>query len=448
MEENLLKNLGLSIIEAALIAVSPEKVIADNLTLTDNTLWVHDRAYNLLKFKKICVIGAGKASAGMAKALEKVLGSRIHSGLVVVKYKHVVDTKFVEIQEASHPVPDKNSVLACKNLIAYISHNRSPETLFISLLSGGASSLLAAPIKGISLTDKQNITNLLLECGATIQEINTIRKHLSNIKGGRLATQTHPAHVINLIISDVIGDDLESIGSAPFTGDSGTWKDCLAILNKYNITAKVPKPVYQKIVEGLHNSNNETPKPGKGCFNNIFNAIIGSNNIALNAAADKAQSLGFTPHILPYPIAGDTQKAAEEHINITKDIIIGKGLISRPCCLISGGETTVTLGDNYGKGGRNQEFALYAIKKVSGIEDLILFSVGTDGNDGPTDAAGAYVTGETLNLAKNENLDPNIYLKNHDSYTFFSKIGNLVYTGPTMTNVMDIHIIVLNTVQK
>ncbi len=444
LNEDTLKDHGIQIIKTALAAVSPEKAIAANLTLNDAILTVQAQDYDLDKFKKICVIGGGKAGAAMAKAIEELLGERIDSGLVVVKDGHLADTGIVKILEAAHPVPDERSVSACNELMAYIRKNSQPDTLFIALLSGGASSLLAAPISDVSLEDKQLTTNLLLECGAAIHEINTIRKHLSEIKGGKLARLTHPAEVINLVISDVIGDELEVIGSGPLTGDSSTWASCLAVLEKYELLEKIPKPVFHKLFQGHQGFVKDTPWPREKCFKKIDGYIIASNTQALQAAATEASARGYLPYILPEPVAGDTTEAAQNHLDMIEKILAGNGPVSPPCCIISGGETTVSLGEDHGQGGRNQEFALATVERLKGLSEVVLFSIGTDGTDGPSDAAGAVVTGSSAEKAARLKLDPNLFLEHHDSYSFFDKTGNLIKTGPTMTNVMDIHLILID----
>ncbi len=451
MEEKTLRSHGKDIIAAALAAAAPEKALMANLLITGNCLWVKGREYDLANYNKICVIGGGKAGAGMARGLEKLLGRRINSGLVTVKDDHVAETEIIKIREAGHPVPDTRSVAACQELISYIQENNQTDTLFISLLSGGASSLLAAPISPLSLADKKTITRLLLECGADIHEINTVRKHLSRIKGGQMAMLTYPAQVINLIISDVIGDDLEIIGSGPFCGDSGTWEDSFKVLTKYDLLTQIPDPVRQIISQGQQGLINDTPSPGKKYFAKVDNHIIASNTLALQAAATEATAKGYTPYILPNPIAGDTTAAAQKHLEIIKGVLEEQDPVSTPCCLISGGETTVSLGSSHGRGGRNQEFALATVNGLKGLNNIILFSLGTDGTDGtdgPTTAAGALVTGSTLKRAKKMNLDPSLFLNNHNSYEFFKPLGDLLITGPTMTNVMDIHIILINSPPK
>jgi hydroxypyruvate reductase len=445
MNEVILRNHGSSIIDTTLAAVDPLKLLTDSLIINGDILSIKGQKYNLSEYKKICVIGGGKASGAMARGLENLLKTRIHSGLVVVKDGHGLDTDTIKIREAGHPVPDTRSVSACNELISFICNNRRPDTLFISLLSGGASSLLTAPVSDISLEDKQEVTSLLLHCGAEIHEINTIRKHLSQIKGGRLARLTHPAQVINLVISDVIGDDLKTIGSGPFTGDSTTWADCLNILGKHDLMDSIPKPVFHKLFQGHQGFVKDTPWPQEKCFKNIASYIIGTNILAQQAAANKAALLGYNTYILPDPVAGDTLEAAKKHTELIHDILKGKGPVNTPVCIISGGETTITLPENHGLGGRNQQFSLATAKSLQGLHNIALFSIGTDGTDGPTDAAGALATGSTLKRAAELGLNADLFLEHHDAYNFFNKIGDLLKTGPTLTNVMDIHFILINS---
>jgi len=432
------------ITEAALKAVEPERAMMRHISVTGPSLRCGSHIIDLSDFKKAVVIGAGKAGAPMAAAAERILGDLIQDGIVVVKDGHVRPTQKITILEASHPVPDSRSVEAAKKILCLVAENAGPETLFINLLSGGASALLAAPAPGITLQDKQEVTRLLLECGADIYEINAVRKHLSTIKGGNLARAAKGSTMISLVISDVIGDRLDTIGSGPAFPDSTTWKDVYGILQRYHLWEKVPDAVSKRIKEGISGQIPDTPSDDDPCFRSVVSCIIASNRQALHAASQAAKDLGYRTLILSSSIRGETADIAGMHSAIAREISESGNPLPPPCCIISGGETTVTMGEDHGIGGRNQEFALAAACEIAGLKNLVILSLGTDGTDGPTDAAGAAVTGETADRAKKLGLDPIAYLRRHDAYTFFKQTGELIMTGPTMTNVMDIHIILVS----
>ncbi len=443
MEEQTLQKHAYTILQASLEAVRPQQSVIEAMGLQQNILSIGSQTVDLSAFKKICVIGAGKAGGAMAAGLESLLGKQIHSGLVIVKDGHVCPTQIVELREANHPVPDKRSISASNELLAYIKKHRSETTLFFFLLSGGASSLLVSPVPGISLEDKQQTSKLLLESGADIYEINTIRKHLSQVKGGMLTNYFKNAKLISLIISDVIGDDLTTIGSGPTTGDPTTWYHCDQILKKYNLEQKIPESVLQRIHNGQNGLIEDTPFPESSCFIPVSNYIISTNRHALEAAMRCAEKLGYRSSLLGTKVQGEARTVATIQTTLVKKIISGKNSEQPPCCLISGGETTVSLGEKYGLGGRNQEFALQAAILLEGLDNILLLSAGTDGTDGPTNAAGAYVTGQSVQKAQKLGLNPEMYLHNHDSYNFFRQLDSLVITGPTLTNVMDICIILI-----
>lgn len=279
-------------------------------------------------------------------------------------------------------------------------------------------------------------------CGANIKEMNTIRKHISQVKGGRLAQIAYPAHVITLILSDVIGDKIDSIPSGPTAPDATTFLDCLKIIQKYKLKDKIPSSIYEHLKKGAQGKIEETPKPGDPIFKKVRNFIIGSNLQAREAAKQKAEELGFNTMILRRSVYGDTRRAAIKHANLAKKIQETGDPILPPACLISGGETTVKV-KGTGLGGRNQEFVLSGAMKIAGLENVVILSAGTDGTDGPTDAAGAICDGKTIQRALQKGLDPKYYLDNNDSYHFFQKLGDLLKTGPTNTNVMDIHLIMV-----
>jgi len=372
------------------------------------------------RYDRIFVIGAGKASARMAIAVERKLGSRITAGLINVKDGHTAKLRHIELNECGHPIPDERGVAGARR-IAEIASGAGGKDLIIALISGGASALLPLPAEPVTLAEKQETTKLMLACGATIHEMNAVRKHLSAIKGGRLAELASPASVLSLILSDVVGDDLSVIGSGPTAPDPSTYADALAILDRFGLRDRVPWAVRQR----LESAPCETPKVIK----NARNLIVGSNRLAMQAAARKARELGYKTLVLSSRIEGETREVAKVHAAIIKE---HRG------CVLSGGETTVTIKGS-GLGGRNQEFVLAAAIDIAGLENTVVLSAGTDGNDGPTDAAGAIADGGTVDRAAP--LSARAYLDNNDSYHFFEAVSGLIKTGPTGTNVMDLRIL-------
>jgi len=315
--------------------------------------------------------------------------------------------------------------------------------LVLFLLSGGGSALLPLPVEGISLKEKQELTQLLLDCGADIKEINTVRKHISQLKGGWLARWAYPSTVITLILSDVVGNPLEMIASGPMVPDPSTFEEAWQVIEKYDLSEKVPPSIKNHLLQGKEKRVEETPKPGEEIFERVFNLIIGSNILALQGAEKEAQKFGFHSLILSSSIIGDTREVARFHGAIAREVVSTDHPIPKPACILSGGETTVTLHGN-GLGGRNQEFCLAGSFEIEGLEKVVLLSGGTDGTDGPTDAAGAISDHTTLQRARAMGLDPKAYLRNNDSYHFFKQLGDLLITGPTRTNVMDVRIILID----
>ncbi len=415
------------IFKSALRAADPEQAILRHLRLEDHTLVAGRRRYRLSQFNRIQVIGAGKASAAMARAVERVLGRQVTGGLVnVPEGIQGGRPRRIELHDSSHPVPDARGVEGAQRILE-IAREATPRDLLLCVISGGASALMPAPAPPLTLSAKQTVTRQLLARGATIHEINTVRKHISQIKGGQLAKLAWPATVVALILSDVIGDDLDVIGSGPTVPDSSTLVDATRILKKYSIEA-LP----------LH----ETPKPGDPELTRVQNLIVGSNRLAIDAALLKARDLGYRTVMLSTFIEGETREIASMHAAIAKEVLATGRPARRPACILSGGETTVTLrGD--GMGGRNQEFVLAAAIALEGFGPVTLFSAGTDGADGPTDAAGAVADQTTLVRARALGLDARLFLAENDSYHFFEKLNALVMTGPTGTNVMDIRMLLV-----
>jgi len=420
-----LRRQALRIFRAALKAADPYQAVLRHLRIDPKP------------YRSIFVIGAGKASAQMGRAIERLLGARISGGLISVKDGHGAKLRRIEIHECGHPVPDARGVAGARR-IAQIASQAGPDDLVICLISGGASALLPLPAPPITLAEKQNTTRLLLHCGASIHEINCVRKHISLIKGGQLARLAYPATLLTLILSDVIGDDLDVIGSGPTVPDRSTFAEARAIFEKYRIWNKLPSSVRDRLSSAVE----ETPKPGDKIFENTNNIIVGSNALAVNAAALEARRLGFHTLVLSTFIEGEAREVARVHAAIAKEIRATGRPLKTPACVISGGETTVTI-RSHGLGGRNQEFALAAALDIAGLRDVAILSAGTDGTDGPTDAAGAIAYGTTLARAEKLGLDAAAFLANNDSYRFFETTGDLIKTGPTGTNVADVQIILV-----
>lgn len=430
-----------TIFRAGLGAVEPKAAIKRCCRLHGELLEVGGKTYNLQSFQRIVVLGAGKAGASMAAAMEELLGERISEGLVVVKYDHVAPLRKIKLIEAAHPVPDEAGLQGAAELLQ-LAESCDATCLVISLISGGGSALLAAPAEGIAFHEKQQLTQVLLDCGATIHEMNTIRKHLSKVKGGGLAKTVFPATLVNLVLSDVVGDDLDSIASGPCVADSTTFDDCRHILEKYAISDKVPGNILEFIEAGCRGEVPETPKAGVEIFEKASNVIIGCNYDALLAAKQRGEALGYNTLLLSSMIEGETRDVAALHMAIAKEIVSHAQPLAQPACILSGGETTVTIKGG-GKGGRSQEFVLACLSHLPRVEDIVVLCAGTDGTDGPTDAAGAMVDSTTRKRAEEGGLAPNKYLANNDSYNFFAPLGDLYKTGPTNTNVMDLRIILI-----
>jgi glycerate 2-kinase len=430
------------IFQAGLAAVAPGAAVKKFCTRQGDCFRVDGKEYDLNDFDRVVVLGAGKAGAAMAKAVEDLLLDRIDEGLIVVKYGHLEPLEKIRIIEAGHPLPDANGYSGAKAMLE-LAKTADEHTLIICLISGGGSALMPYPVSGVSLADKQKTTELLLGCGADIHEINTIRKHLSELKGGGLAKASFPATMVCLILSDVVGDDLDSIASGPCVADSRTFSDCNRILGQYGLEDKIPLAVIDHLDQGARGLVEETPKDGSVIFDNIFNVVIGCNYEALQVSKKRAEELGYNTLLLSSLIEGETKDAAAFHMALAKEIVLHNDPVTRPACLISGGETTVTI-EGQGKGGRNQEFVLAAAMKMQNMQNTVVLSAGTDGTDGPTDAAGAITDSTVLDRAEGSGLVPLQYLKNNDSYHFFDALGDLYKTGPTNTNVMDVRIILVD----
>jgi hydroxypyruvate reductase len=432
-----------AIFRAGLRAVDAKNAVANFLIRKDHRLFVEGSSYDLRDYENVYVVGTGKASAAMAQAVEEVLGDRIKDGVVNVKYDHALPVSFVTIHEAGHPVPDEAGLEGTKKIVKLLE-TAGENDLILCLISGGGSALLPYPADGIALDEKRQLTQILLEIGANIHEINALRKHISRVKGGRLARLVYPATLISLILSDVVGDDLDSIASGPTVPDRSTYSDCLHILEKYSVQERIPSSIRDLFEKGAQGFIEETPKEDDPVFARTQNVIVANNSIALEASKHKADELGYNTLILSSSIEGEAKDVALDHVALAKQILQVDRPVPKPACVISGGETTVTIRGK-GKGGRNQEFVLAAAVAVDGFKAIVVLSGGTDGTDGPTDAAGAFANGETITRANNLGLDAEEYLRNNDSYSFFDPLGDLFKTGPTYTNVMDLRIFLVGS---
>jgi glycerate 2-kinase len=442
-----MRRMAKAIFSKALSAVEPSKILKDRIRIEKDHLLIKmdensEKIFDLKSFDKIFLVGTGKASNSMAQAVEEILGDWMTKGLITTKYGHLLPLKKTEIIEAGHPIPDQNGYEGAKK-IKNLLKKSGPKDLVLFLLSGGGSALLPFPADGIGLKEKQEVTQLLLDCGADIKEINTIRKHISQMKGGWLAKWAYPSTVIGFILSDVVGDQLDVIGSGPTVPDPSTFEEVWEIIKKYDLLNEISPSIQKHLQLGKGGEKEETPKPGEVVFEKVYNSLIGSNILALRAAEKEAKFLGFNTLILSSSIVGETRESALFHSAIAKEVISSGNPIPTPACILSGGETTVTI-KGTGLGGRNQEFALAGAIEISGIEKVVLLSGGTDGTDGPTDATGAVADHTTVGRANSMGMDPKAYLKDNNAYPFFKKLGDLLITGPTHTNVMDVRILLVD----
>ncbi len=435
MDEKTKKTLQ-EIFMAGIRAVDPEEAVRRHVELSGNELKVGACSYRLDRFKRIFVTGFGKGTAPMAKALEQILGDRLTEGWITVKYGHGMPLEKVRVMEAGHPVPDQAGLEAARYVLERLQ-GCSEHDLVLCAFSGGGSALFPAPRPPLDLGEKQATTRLLLECGATIFELNSLRKHLSSAKGGQLARIAYPARVISLFLSDVVGDPLDVIASGPTVADPSTFADCIRIVDHYGLSEKLPSSVLKLLRDGAGGLLEDTPKPGDVVFERVQNLVVGNNRAALLASAQKASGLGYSPLILSSYVQGEAREIAEFFTATGKEIVSSGHPIHAPACVLAGGETTVTIRGE-GKGGRNQELALAAAICLDGWPGISVLSAGTDGSDGPTDAAGAFADADTCRAAVRKGLNALDYLSRNDSYHFFEAIGDLLITGPTRTNVMDV----------
>ncbi|NWF72754.1 MAG: glycerate kinase [Nitrospirae bacterium] len=421
-----------------LAAVDARTAVCQAISRHGQELIIGRRRYDLRHYEQVVVAGAGKATAPMAQAIEQQLGPRLDGGLVVVKYGHGLPTKHIIVAEGGHPVPDQSGQRAAARLCA-MAAELGQRDLLIVLLSGGASSLLPGPVPGVTLADKQRATRELLRCGASIREINTVRKHLSYIKGGRLAELTK-ATVVTLILSDVLDDDLSAIASGPTAPDPTTYQEALAVLKRYRIWRAVPQRIRQHLDRGCRGLVSETPKPGASLFRRVHHHIIGNNTTAVTAVTCAAREAGLRTLVHTPALTGEAREGGTRFGALAKKIVRGRKQLRRPYCVVAGGETTVTV-TGKGTGGRAQEFAAAAALEISGLANVWVVAIGTDGTDGPTDAAGAVVDGNTVTRAQRLSVDLKGALKRHNTYPALKRLHQLITTGPTGTNVNDLYLI-------
>jgi hydroxypyruvate reductase len=424
---------------AALEAVEPGAALRQKVRRQGDLLIIGGQGYDLAAVDRIWIVGGGKAAVAMVAALNAILGDRVAGGLVVTKYDHIdtsLDTGAVEVVEAGHPIPDEAGVTGAQ-CMADLLASAGDRDLVLAVLSGGGSALLTLPSAGLTLADIQATTGLLLRSGATIVELNAVRKHLSQIKGGGLARLAGQASVASLILSDVVGDPLDVIASGPTVPDPTTFADAWAVLERYALVERVPVAVRECLQAGRDGGIPDTPKPQARLFERVHNVIVGSNRLAAEGAVAAARARELNALLLSTFVEGEARQVAQVAAALAKELVHHDRPLSRPACLVWGGETTVKVRGE-GLGGRNQELALAAAMAMEGLPNVVLVALGTDGTDGPTDAAGAVATGETIARGRALGLDPVTYLANNDSYHFFDLVGDLIRIGPTGTNVNDL----------
>jgi hydroxypyruvate reductase len=433
----------LTIFRAALAAADPRQAVQRAMQRDGTRLRVQNRVYDLARVKNVLVIGFGKASATMAQAIEEILADRIARGWVTVKYGHTapLTTGKIHLHEAGHPLLDQNSLDGTQQILAILDA-ATENDLVVCLISGGGSALLELPIAGVSLDDLRATTDALLRCGATINEINTLRKHISQVKGGQLARRAGQAPVVSLILSDVIGSPLDAIASGPAAPDTTSFADARAVIERRGLRGQIPAHIVAHIERGARGDIPDTPKTGDPIFARVQNVIIADLTIACDAAMQAARQLGYNSLLLSSFVQGEACEFAKFLSAIAREINVSERPVRKPACVVCGGETTVTLRGK-GKGGRNQEIALAAAIEMAGMENAVILSGGTDGTDGPNDAAGAIADGTTTARASAKGLDARAYLANNDSYNFFQPLGDLLMTGPTGTNVNDVTVLMV-----
>jgi len=436
------RRLLIETLEFALASVDPRKLVPRHVKKHGDNLLVNGEITRLAKYESIYVAGAGKASGAMAEALEEILGNQLDGGLVVVPTsQRLPRLRQVKSVLASHPTPDENSVSAAREL-ANLVENLTSRDLLICIVSGGGSALLSLPVEPLTIKDKGRVAGLLMNAGATIVELNTVRKHLSAIKGGWLAKRSAAGKILGLAISDVVGDRPDSIASGPISPDRTTFSDAIAVLKKYNLWESIPKVVVGILRDGADGRISETPKVNDPCFRRVRYHIVGSNRDACTSAQEHLRSRRIKAKVLSSSVTGEARHLGSFIGSLARHLATSNQPFRKPCALLLGGETTVTVTGS-GLGGRNQECAMGCAREIQGLRGAAMASIGTDGIDGPTDAAGAVVDGMTVSRSEKLNLRFDELLNQNDSYRFFLPLKDLVMTGRTNTNVNDIAIAVV-----
>lgn len=430
-----LRSSAMEIQRAALLAADPAEAIRRHVRRVADQLWVGDVRYHLPEIRRVFVVAIGKASVAMSEAAIDLFSGKVAGSLIVTKAFNYRPSSF-DILIGGHPAPNENSILAGQRIASLLADSRQDD-LIVCLISGGGSALASLPAGGVSLADLQSFTNTLLRSGATVNELNAIRKHLDMIKGGGIARMAGRARVLALILSDVVGDPLDVIASGPTTPDTTTFADAWNILETRSLKDLAPDAILAHLQAGVRGHMADTPKPGDALFQRVQNVIVGSNRQAAQAAVMRAQELGFNALLLSTFVEGEARQVARVAAALVKEMVHYDQPIKKPACLVWGGETTVTVSGT-GKGGRNQELILAAAIELDGCEGVLAESLGTDGADGPTDAAGAVATGETVSRARTLGYDAAAMLADNDAYHFFALLGDLIFTGPTGTNVNDL----------
>lgn len=433
-----IRKAALDIIEYSLEKADPYIATKNLVSLKNNNLHVGNLTFNLHDHKRIFILGAGKATFPIAKALEEILGDKITDGIVICKYGQEGYLKHSKLYLANHPIPDEAGLIAAKEVVTLAKKTRPGDIVFAGI-TGGSSALMPLPVPEVSLEEKKVVNKLLLTCGANIIEINSVRKHLSQIKGGRLAKNIHPeAHLINLTVSDVIGDPLDYI-TCPTVPDTSTFNDARNAISKYTLWEKLPASVRNY----LKNATSEMETPKNLSNHQIHNFIILAGDTACVAAEVKAKEMGFNTMILSTMFEGESKELGRTFVSIAKEIIINKRPLKTPCAIISGGETTIKLDGDYGMGGPNQEFALSAALYLEDLKDTVIVGLDTDGTDGPTQIAGAIADSSSTCMAKKLGISLQHELDWHNSTEVFEKMGDAIITGPTETNVYDLKFLLI-----
>jgi glycerate 2-kinase len=430
------------VFDAGLRAVEPRAALRAHLRLDGESVMVGSARLPLRPASRVRLVAVGKAAAPMAQEAEAILGPRLGEGIAVTKRGHGAPLERVALRESGHPIPDAAGVAAAQEVERLLADGR-PEDLVLCLVSGGASALLPSPAPGLGLAEEQAVAALLLACGADIAEANAVRKHLSRLKGGGLARVARPARVAGLILSDVVGDPLDVVGSGPTVADPTTYSDALAVFARRGLLDRLPPAARARLEAGARGEIPETPKPGSGELAGVPNVLVGTNRIALMAAAARARALGYRTLVLSSTLAGEAREVGGFLAAMARELRASGNPVAPPACLLAGGETTVTL-RGHGKGGRNQECALATAIGIAGVERLVVLSAGTDGTDGPTDAAGALVDGETVARAREAGLEARDHLDRNDAYPLLAALGDHVVTGPTRTNVADLMLVLVS----